>query len=150
MLAFPLLAALGSPTNASTWYVIVDCGSSGTRVHIYYYHDLASIEEFTPPLQHDADRLETTPGISSFAGDPAGTTEYFALLLEQAARWVPHDQQSHTRVRALATAGMRMLSEAEQQPIWRGVDAAISASPFAFVPGSSQTIVGEYEGACSL
>jgi len=44
----------------------------------------------------------------------------------------------------MATAGMRMLTEAEQTAIWSVVEAAIRSS--AFVYGSSLTIGGEYEG----
>ena len=57
-----------------------------------------------------ADLLEASPGISSFVSDPAGATPYFAALPRQAARWVPADKAPVTKVRALATAGMRLLS----------------------------------------
>lgn len=127
-----------------TWGIVVDCGSTGTRVHIYSWSATSPIEEFTPPTDEDEDRLEVTPGISSFETDPRGVISYFTPLLAQAARWVPAAAQSSTRVHALATAGMRLLAEEEQAPIWAAIDEAIGAS--AFVVGGSRTIAGEYEG----
>ena len=125
------------------WGIVVDCGSSGTRVHIYSWSG-SEIQEFTPPTPGDEALLSKTPGISTFATDPHGVIAYFSPLLVQAARWVPSAAQPLTRVRPLATAGMRLLSEAEQEPIWTAIDEAIDAS--AFMVGGSMTIAGEYEG----
>ena len=100
--------------------------------------------EFLPDYEEDQDLLETEPGISSFSGGTDGLDTYMGSLLAQAARWVPASEQPNTQVRALATAGMRMLSEQEQTPIWDAIAAAVRASPFAL--GATQTIAGEYEG----
>ena len=134
---------------AASWSygIIADCGSTGTRVYIYKWSDTEPLTEFIPVKQEDEDLLSKTPGISSFTGRPRDEiVSYFAPLLAQAARWVPAEAQPLTTVRALGTAGMRLLSEEEQTPIWAGIDAAIAASDFKFEVGNSQTLGGEYEG----
>ena len=126
------------------WGIVVDCGSTGSRVHIYSWSAFTPIREFTPPTPEDEALLHATPGISTFANRPHDAAAYFAPLLVQAARWVPPAAAAATLVRALATAGMRLLSEEEQAPIWTSITEAISSSSFAV--GGSMTLAGEYEG----
>ena len=143
-------AAVVSVSDSMRWGVVLDCGSSGTRVHLYNWdHDvgLESLAEFTPTRKEDQDLLiDNIKGISSFADVPAGVAPYITSLLDQAARWVPSAKQSTTRVHAYATAGMRLLTEARQQPIWQNIDDAMLASGFRYEVGDSATIGGEYEG----
>ena len=151
LLLLPLYAA-AQPTANSSWGIVFDCGSSGTRAHIYYWTegDAMSLSQFTPANKSDEDKLQANPGISSFASNPTGVTPYMAKLLTQAARWVPAKKQPTTRVRALSTAGMRLLDETEQAPIYSGIDDAILATKFMYSKGDSQTIAGEYEGIFNL
>lgn len=152
MLRLLLITALFSPvvgavnaTNVS-WGIVIDCGSSGTRVRLYSWRGPADdVSEFVPEDPGDQAALETTPGISSFAGSPDGVADYLRPLLAQAARWVPAASQPSTRVRALATAGMRLLSEQEQAPIWEAAAAVIREAPFSD-DVAARTISGEYEG----
>jgi len=122
--------------TASQWGIILDCGSSGTRARVFSWPEKGwSITE--------ADvELEIEPGISSFANNPEALTAYLAPLLDQARLAVP--DPSTTKVRAFGTAGMRLLSEMEQVPIWSAVEAAITASGFEFA--AAHTIAGGYEG----
>jgi len=143
---------LHSFVDASTsWGIILDCGSSGTRLRIYTWTDTEPIfghgvKQFTPPKSQDEELLETSLGISSFAPNPQDVKPYIKTLFEQALRWIPSPKVSATRVRALATAGMRLLSDMEQKPIWLAIEEAISETNFAYTAGDSQTISGEYEG----
>ena len=150
-----LMTVTTQPVGAdANWGVVFDCGSSGTRAAIYHWSgsDSSTITQFVPELANDEALLSVEPGISSFAADhanetrPAGAQPYFAKLLAQVARWVPGDSQGSTRVRALATAGMRLLSEEKQDSIWSYIRAAIEESSFDHQGSSSNTIGGEYEG----
>ena len=146
--ALTLLFALGPAVEASTrWGLILDCGSSGTRVRLYNWDAAAvfDVREFVPAQKEDADKLEREPGISEFASDPSGAAPYIAALMAQAVRWVPSDLHASTSVRALATAGMRLLPPSAQLPIWAAVEAALLASPFAFRRGEAYTISGNHE-----
>jgi len=148
LLRLLMLAALLSPAAATSnvsWGIVMDCGSTGTRVRLYSWPASGEVSEFEPDDPDDQAALETTPGISSFASSPDGVADYLRPLLVQAARWVPAAAQASTRVRALATAGMRLLSEQEQAPIWAAAAAVIQAAPFSD-DVAARTISGEYEG----
>ena len=73
-------AAVVSVSDSMRWGVVLDCGSSGTRVHLYNWdHDvgLESLAEFTPTRKEDQDLLiDNIKGISSFADVPAGVAPY--------------------------------------------------------------------------
>ena len=136
-----------SGAQAASYGIVLDCGSTGTRVNIFYWEDPGgAVSQFTPTDELDEAALKASPGISSFSESPELLTDYFRPLLEQAARWVPAVLIPNTRVRALATAGMRLLSSTDQSAIWAGVQAAISNSSFAFEHGDAMTISGGYEG----
>jgi len=124
----------------------MDCGSTGTRVHLFRTDANGKVSEFSPPSDEDAKLLEVEPGISSFAEHPEDAQAYMATLLAEAARWVPVAAQSQTRVHALATAGMRLLSAAVQAPVWAAIESALKASPFAYTSGDAYTISGNFEG----
>ena len=129
------------------WGVVLDCGSSGTRAHIYSWTagDVLSLVETVPPagpLQLD------DYGISHFAeiNDPSGVGAYLEPLLQNASRVVPPSAIGRARIRAYATAGMRLYLPAVQAAIWKEAAAALAASDFKFVAGDALTISGNYEG----
>ena len=136
-----------TPTSSSSWGIIADCGSSGTRLRLYFWENTlgaSSLNEFVPTNLVDQEALEdNTRGISSFVENPAGAKAYFLALLVQAERWIPFTEQPNTRVRAYATGGLRTLPEAEQAPIFAAIDDAKRESNFRFIPGDSVTISGE-------
>ena len=145
LLMLLLAAALGTPTE---WGVVVDCGSSGSRVHIYFWDSAPHVSELQPDSEADKAKLRTTPGISAFVDDPEAVGPYFANLLQEAARWVPADQHARTPVRAYATAGMRLHTAAEQEGVWDTIRATIRNSAFKSPYSTARTITGNYEGLC--
>jgi apyrase len=146
LLLLEVAGASPAPTTRQ-WGLLLDCGSSGTRLHIYSWNsDGAALSEFIPSDPGDAALLKLTPGISSFATTPEGVGPYLEKLLTQAERWVPAASVSQTRVRAYATAGMRLLSAAEQQPIWSAASITLGSSAFLFHAGDATTVSGNYEG----
>lgn len=129
------------------WGIVLDCGSSGTRAHIFSWQDEAStISEFFPTSKEDEDLLRLKPGISSFATNPEGVREYITPLLEQVTRWVPREEQTATQLRAFATAGMRLLDAPVQEAIWAVLRDQFGKCPFAFESVDAATISGNYEG----
>lgn len=92
----------------------------------------------------------TGTGISSFAKnlDPIGP-EHLAPLLEHATQIIPKDQVKETPVFLLATAGMRLLPEHEQQELISHVCAYLDSSTDFYLPEckkSVQVIDGQTEG----
>lgn len=140
-----LLLSLPRATSES-WGLLFDCGSSGTRAHIYHWNGLdgTSLSEFIPASPHDANLLQVRPGISSFASTPLAVVPYLESLLVQTKRWVPVAAWHETRIRAFATAGMRLLTAAEQWPLWDAAAASLAESGFLF-DGDAATISGNYE-----
>lgn len=139
----PLLLHV-STGAAVEWGIVMDCGSSGTRVHYYNWDDAGSITEVTD--KGGESPLKVEPGISSFAGDEGAIAAYLQPLLAQAASWVPVALQPSTKMRLLATAGMRLLSADEQALLWAAVRSAASATAFDFEAADAATIGGNYEG----
>lgn len=139
-----IVAVLGAIScHADQYAILFDCGSSGTRARIY--HNLETkLAEFIPPEDADAEKLEIKPGISSYVGDKDGFDQMWAGLLTEVKRWVPKSEVGSAAVMAHATAGMRMLSDADQATIWSWAKASTHAA--GFQGGMYSTISGNYEG----
>ena len=143
MLSWCVLLQLPSLLAAAQWGIVLDCGSSGTRLHMYFWDDPRG-----PVREHRPDNatLDIEPGISSFAATPDQLGRYIQPLLDTAARAVPEEAQSTTRLLAQATAGMRLLTAAQQERIWAALSSRFRDTPFLFVDGDALTISGNYEG----
>ena len=141
LLAFPTVAAIDT-----SYGVIIDAGSSGTRAHVY------SWPTGLPEVMSESSKsveLKIEPGISAFADRSAAAIDsYLAPLLVAASLQVPFAAQPQTRLRIYATAGMRLLSASRQRPIWNSVRASVlNHTRFAFLPAEdARTLSGEYEG----
>jgi hypothetical protein len=153
ILAVLVLLATQHTCAAIEWGVVIDCGSSHTEVQIYSWGPGQPMAMFTPPK--DANLLENgTMAMAdpAFVANPSLLGAYFQPLITQAARWVPADKHAATRVRAFATAGMRLYSASTQESMWAPVRAQLAgpATPFAFVSTDATTISGNYEVGSSL
>lgn len=97
--------------------VVIDCGSSGSRVYVYFWpkHDAGSKDLLQ--IQHVIDKdlkpaiKKVTPGLSSFAEKPSEASDHLKPLLSFAAERVPKQKHKETPLYIMATAGMRMLNE---------------------------------------
>ncbi|KWU43586.1 hypothetical protein RHOSPDRAFT_19392 [Rhodotorula sp. JG-1b] len=157
-------------SSSSTWTqgrkfgVVIDAGSSGSRVQVYSWLDpevakrerhkggksvdvLSKVEK---GVEHgDGWHLKVEPGISTLGGDPDAVGEYLRPLIEFAASVIPHDQLASTPIYLLATAGMRLLPARQQQNVLSAACSYIrDAFPF-HLPDCDQQIriiSGEEEG----
>ncbi|RFU30159.1 hypothetical protein B7463_g6165, partial [Scytalidium lignicola] len=141
--------------------VILDAGSSGTRVYIYRWLNSPRAR------QHAADdelklrslpKLETkkkwtmkiNPGVSSFGERPADIgTEHLQSLLDHALSIVPEDQVSDTPIFLMATAGMRLLPQVQQSALLREICSYAQQHSGFSLPDCDlhiQVIPGETEG----
>lgn len=135
-----------------TFGVIVNCGSSGTRAHIYqwltrldYPELLHHIEPMTDengkPITYDI----SEKGLSAVSPHPEDAVEYMKPLLEFISANIPKDRHSYTGVYIMATAGMRLLDESEQQEIMRLLKEYIENN-YDFKIVSTDVISGADEG----
>lgn len=119
----------GTPA-ARKYAVVIDAGSSGSRVQVFSWADPTRFHEETgtknttlltsvPEIRQDPEfNLKIKPGISSFAGKTGSLwKKHLSKLVRHAEKGVPKEARHETPVYLLATAGMRLLPAADQQEI---------------------------------
>lgn len=124
---------LGSGWKSSFWAlepshftIILDCGSTGTRVHVYEWsHDSRKGQENLPVVVHSVSgesakiyghenglaylRVQTEPGLDKFLYNESGLRVSIEPLLNWAEKHIPSYAHRKTPVFLLATAGLRKL-----------------------------------------
>lgn len=136
--------------------VIVDAGSSGSRVYIYVWppHSGDTRQLLKIRLLHDNGGKDVfhsiTPGLSSCSSHPENASDYIIPLLKFAAENIPKTKHKETPLYILATAGMRLLSKSQQDLILDDLRKDIPKEfSFLFTPGNVQVISGKEEGIYS-
>jgi len=158
-----LLAALGTysllrsalpppPPPAVVYGLMIDAGSTGSRVHTFAFDRVAdpaaaaaaaaaatsaaagkAAAAAAAKLQlRNEDFLAVKPGLSSFKTDPVAAADSLQPLLERARAVVPAAQRARTPVFLRATAGLRMVGEEAAERILREVRQTLGASGFRF------------------
>jgi guanosine-diphosphatase len=129
--------------ESKSYVVMIDAGSSGSRVHIYEFDTSVS-----PPklLNEVFERLK--PGLSSFDTDAKGAAASLDKLLDAAVAAVPKDKQGCTPVAVKATAGLRKLGDEKANAILAEVRRHLETDyPFAVVDGDGISVMeGKDEG----
>nr|CAB3483057.1 unnamed protein product [Digitaria exilis] len=129
-LALLLLSSRFAPPR---YGVIIDAGSTGSRVHVIAYRAGAGRGAAFPQLDwaHTAS-LKANPGLSSFAADPRGAGLSLAPLVDFARRRVPRERWVDTEVRLMATAGLRLLDSAVAESVLESCRDVLRQSGFLF------------------
>nr|XP_033799718.1 ectonucleoside triphosphate diphosphohydrolase 7 isoform X2 [Geotrypetes seraphini] len=133
--------------------VVVDCGSSGSRVYVYFWpphngnpHDLLDIKQMRDENSKPVVK-KIKPGISVMASTPERASDYMFPLLSFAAANVPADKHKETPLYILCTAGMRVLPERQQAEI---IEDLLKNVPlkfgFLFSKSHVEVISGKQEG----
>jgi len=139
--------------------VILDAGSSGTRVHIYRWLNSDKARAKADEAQlHSLPVIETDkkwtkkihPGISTFGDNPHDIgRDHLDELLTHALKFVPLDDVPNTPLFLLATAGMRILPLAKQKAVLAEVCGFAMRTTKFQLPDCDlhvQVIPGETEG----
>ncbi|KAJ4331187.1 Golgi apyrase [Didymella glomerata] len=139
--------------------VVLDAGSSGTRVHVYRWLNSDAARKGASDQQlHALPVIETDkkwtkkihPGISTFGDHPHDVgPDHLDKLLSHALKHIPQDDVANTPLFLLATAGMRILPAAQRKEVLKEVcDYAHKNTQFQ-LPDCDvhvQVIPGETEG----
>ncbi|KAH6614002.1 nucleoside phosphatase family-domain-containing protein [Boeremia exigua] len=139
--------------------VVLDAGSSGTRVHIYrWLNSDAARKGATDAQLHGLPVIETDkkwtkkihPGVSTFGEHPHDVgPDHLDKLLSHALKHIPPDDVPNTPLFLLATAGMRILPPVQRKEVLKEVcDYARKNTQFQ-LPDCDvhvQVIPGETEG----
>ena len=121
----------------------IDAGSTGSRIHVYKFHNCHAM----PSLEYET-FLSINPGLSAYARDPTAAAASLDPLLEEAKRVVPESLHSCTPVEVKATAGLRLLGQAESDAILDEVRNRLQTNyPFGVASEHSVEIMdGKDEG----
>uniref|UniRef100_A0AAQ4P3A9 nucleoside-triphosphate phosphatase n=1 Tax=Gasterosteus aculeatus aculeatus TaxID=481459 RepID=A0AAQ4P3A9_GASAC len=132
---------------ALNYGVVVDCGSSGSRVFVYYWpphngnpHTLRDIRQM-----RDRDRKPVVKKIKP--GEEAEPATTSTLSLHFAAAHVPRSKHKETPLYILCTAGMRLLPESQQTDILQDLVTDVPLQfNFLFSSSHAEVISGKQEG----
>jgi guanosine-diphosphatase len=106
---------------------MIDAGSTGSRIHIYKFHNCAP----SPTYEYEVFKM-TKPGLSSFATHPDGAAQSLDVLLDEAVKVVPSSLHKCTPVAVKATAGLRLTGAEQSAAILEAVRKRLTTRyPFA-------------------
>lgn len=135
-----------TPTNTTSYQMVVDAGSSGSRVYVYQISPSSGL-----PAIIDIYESKNTLPLSKYVGDPstAGSVGIQPLLdsaisFMNTTYGVPPQQ---IRASVLGTAGMRYVAESTQTAIYQSVTNVIVSD--GLILGDVGTITGQDEGLYS-
>ena len=141
LLCFPFASIFASSMQ---YAVIVDAGSSGSRAHVFEYTTPLPIPAIKDIFSHSS-----TPGLSSYANNPHAAGASLKPILDATAQALQDKgiDLSQVPVSVLATAGMRLLTEEQQEAIYASVISYIRTHyAFRLNDQNVRTITGTMEG----
>lgn len=115
----------------SKYAVVIDAGSTGSRVFVYQFKD--QYVDNTK-LVTGTNGGKVRPGLSSFVDNPRDIAAYLMPLLVNAASLIPTEALQETRLFIKGTAGMRLLSDDTQSKVWDAVFSDLTNSSICTVP----------------
>ncbi|XP_004296098.1 PREDICTED: apyrase 2-like [Fragaria vesca subsp. vesca] len=129
-----------SSDSKTSYAVIFDAGSSGSRVHIFCFdHNLNLL-----PIGKDLELfLQTKPSLSSYASNPRSATLSLSDLFHKAEAAVPKDLCPFTPVRVGATAGLRVLGVDASNRILQAVRDLLKQSSSLSSQPDAVTVIDE-------
>lgn len=137
-----LLTSFSVFANDNQYSIIVDAGSSGSRLHLLQYEKNKRIPEIK-----DIFSEKVTPGLSSFADTPEKVGPYIQKIFDHAQEQLIALGVNPKEVTAslMATAGMRLVPEEKQAKIYASVNQFLKTH-YVFQIKKVETIPGEMEG----
>lgn len=136
-------AVAGDVIRSEGYAIIIDAGSSGSRIHVHKYSfdgtsDLPSVAA--------SQNLKQKPGLSSYSQEPQKASESLRNLKSFAQRTIPENQWTSTPLLLQATAGLRSIPTIESDLILASVRQELSTWGFWFRPEWARIISGSEEG----
>lgn len=122
--------------------IVIDAGSSGSRIHVYKYRNYGQIPEVD--LKHSFAK-KVTPGLSSFAvTGPDSAGDSLSELVNFAKYTIPQKEWAATKVYLMATAGLRRVEPAIRERILGSCRQVLRKSSFAFQDDWASVISGSF------
>jgi len=130
---------------AKRFIIVVDAGSSGSRLHIFEETtttptQLADIKDLTPT--HNT----VQPGISTFLTHPQDLGPSLKPMLDKAVQVLQAagTDLSQVQFNLMATAGMRLMPKRDQAVIYQAIENYVKAN-YPFHIANIKTIAGQME-----
>ncbi|CAH2322975.1 ectonucleoside triphosphate diphosphohydrolase 7 [Pelobates cultripes] len=147
------LEATDTKDTQLNYGIVIDCGSSGSRVFVYFWpphngnpHDLLDIKQMRDRNSKPVVK-KIKPGISAMALTPEKASDYMNPLLSFAASYIPKAKHKETPLYILCTAGMRVLPESQQNAILQDLVKNVPQQfDFLFSEAHAEVISGKQEG----
>ncbi|KAL5759522.1 hypothetical protein ACOSQ2_018360 [Xanthoceras sorbifolium] len=134
-------AAKTHVNEASLRYgVLLDGGSTGTRIHVFGYRPGRNEFDF------ELGSMRVNPGLSSYSESTENAGDSLRELVEFAKRKVPMEFWDKTEIRLMATAGLRLLDSKLQAKILDSCRRVLRKSGFSFRDEWATVITGSDEG----
>ncbi|KAL0873804.1 hypothetical protein Bca101_023509 [Brassica carinata] len=129
--------------GGSRYYVVFDCGSTGTRAYVYQasvnYRKDSSLpivmKSLTEGISRKTsgrayDRMETEPGFDKLVNNRTGLKTAIKPLIQWAEKQIPKHAHRTTSLFVYATAGVRRLRAADSSWLLGNVWSILAKSPF--------------------
>lgn len=151
----------GSVVKGSYFVVVVDCGSTGTRVNVYEWmvggvssmHFPLLLHSYPDNISKSSLRknsclyhcMQTEPGLDKFVGNSSGVRASLEPLLIWAEQVVPHERQGDTPIFVLGTAGLRRLAFENARRVLEDVEAVVKEHMFLYRKSWIKVLSGKEE-----
>ncbi|GFP96844.1 probable apyrase 7 [Phtheirospermum japonicum] len=134
--------------GASKFYIVLDCGSTGTRVYVYEasinrnkkdnnlpvsLKSLPESFESKPGSRNGRayNRMETEPGFDKLVRNISGLREAIEPLIQWAEKQIPKKSYKDTSLFLYATAGARRLPGSDSEWLLNNAWSILTSSPFS-------------------
>ncbi|VDN30151.1 unnamed protein product, partial [Cylicostephanus goldi] len=121
-------------------------------IYVMYFRSDKELINISPALDHLNTPVvkKISPGLSSFQDHPHEAAEYVKPLLDYVSQFIPLDKLPYTPVFLLATAGMRLVPEKQQQAILYDLHTKLpQMTPMQIMKEHIRIIEGRWEGIYS-
>ncbi|KAI9087549.1 hypothetical protein K1719_030419 [Acacia pycnantha] len=147
--------------KGSYYTVVVDCGSTGTRVNVHEWTvDSVSTTDLPILLHSYPDNttrsslwksscqyhcMQTEPGLDKFVNNSSGVKESLEPLIIWAEKLVPRERHKDTPIFVLATAGLRRLTSSDAEQVLEDVEAVVKDHSFMYRKSWIRVLSGREE-----
>ncbi|RMZ84447.1 hypothetical protein DV738_g816, partial [Chaetothyriales sp. CBS 135597] len=144
------LIAYDSSKPLVQYAIMIDAGSTGSRIHVYRFNNCGPTPELESEEFKMTEKKAGGSGLSSYGSDAEGAAKSLDPLLQVALDHVPDEYKPCTPIAVKATAGLRLLGDDLSKNILEAVRTRLETQyPFPVVSkekGGVEIMKGEDEG----